>query len=621
MKNQIISVRISNLLIWSENPRLPQKLEKTDEESIMNSLISVVGKDKMYNLAKDIAANGLDEADLMVIVQENGSSFVFDGNRRTTMIKALRNPSSIQDPVLKNQLERLASKYTDSDILDDRKTISVCLAVDKNEAYRIMDLRHSGEQNGKGLMGWESFSIDRSRVARNVAPIEPVAYKVATLLNFTEVSFKKISYTDIQRLFSAAALKTLFGILTYDDVSPENKTKVQAAYDAILAFRTEKKISSLSRYFNYTDIENAPEGEDSPMARFCDWYNTSGKYDASISFVDDISLFTCDRFSISDLRIKIIDKHGTVMEHLTLPVGVSFVTPSGQRVSTLDTSVIGAWKSEVVYGEQKKIGKITINPFKTPAISFKMENLAIGKNTPVNLMDNIASATGRRGQTLSSISFSIDDSTLSSTAPIEGNLLPSQNSCGVVRIKAKAEDQNIECSGIFNVLIKENSHPMMASVPESKLLNTDFAPHERIITFDPLVAELINEINSVPANTYKALIACSLRVIVEMCLDRLSIGHAPISLEQRINLFASKVSGGGAKSINTQKPNAFLNVDDIKDTWKDSQIGEALSGLLNGGSHRASWLIPWNDLVDRCHGCISQMIYITDLVVVDHLTF
>ena len=86
------SLRVDQLLLDNDNPR--HEITMTQREAIHEMIEGQ--KEKMSNLANDIAINGLDRSSLLIVMphQEESDKFiVLEGNRRLTAIKLLLEPS------------------------------------------------------------------------------------------------------------------------------------------------------------------------------------------------------------------------------------------------------------------------------------------------------------------------------------------------------------------------------------------------------------------------------------------------------------------------------------------------------------------------------------------------
>ena len=89
-KQNIESIKVSELQLWSENPRDPIDLESTDYQIISRALIDYKKKWNLQTFIKEMGAY-YDLSELPTVVRINGQNVVYDGNRRIAILKYLQN--------------------------------------------------------------------------------------------------------------------------------------------------------------------------------------------------------------------------------------------------------------------------------------------------------------------------------------------------------------------------------------------------------------------------------------------------------------------------------------------------------------------------------------------------
>ena len=156
------SIPPSSLLVDAENPRLPKPNE--GQREAMRAIANLLPR-KILVLAKDIVENGLNPADLPIVTPANDSEnryVVLEGNRRLVALKALENPDSFVgalDGGAIAAMRSLARKYQESPI-----DLIQCLVVkERPDAEHWIMLRHTGENEGAGIVGWGSDEASRFR--------------------------------------------------------------------------------------------------------------------------------------------------------------------------------------------------------------------------------------------------------------------------------------------------------------------------------------------------------------------------------------------------------------------------------------------------------------------------
>lgn len=92
IKQEIKKIKISDLHLWSENPRDPIDSIIGDFEIIERAIRDNNKKWNISKLIKDIGSY-YDFSELPTVVLKNNQYFVYDGNRRIAILKYLQNPT------------------------------------------------------------------------------------------------------------------------------------------------------------------------------------------------------------------------------------------------------------------------------------------------------------------------------------------------------------------------------------------------------------------------------------------------------------------------------------------------------------------------------------------------
>ncbi len=210
-----IEVPISDLLLDSENARLLNP--GTDQQATALSLAGDQGE-KLIRMARDILTFGTDPLSLPAVIA-TGDTYkrykVLEGNRRVLALKALETPSLISaalGPQLTKQLETLSSAYA----ANPRNSIPCILFVDETEARHWIELRHTGQNQGVGLVEWDSDAKDRyearhSGLRSTTGQLVDFVEKFHLLDDIAKQSDQKIT-TNVQRLLTSPIVRDKLGI-------------------------------------------------------------------------------------------------------------------------------------------------------------------------------------------------------------------------------------------------------------------------------------------------------------------------------------------------------------------------------------------------------------------------
>ncbi|MBU9714125.1 hypothetical protein [Evansella tamaricis] len=187
------SINIDDILVNVLNPRFDPQ-----EDEIMEMDLIINDGSKILTLIEDIARYGLDPSDsLIVSYDENLEIYVSnEGNRRTTAIKILN------DPGVTPQFTRDRDKFISKVIKIKEKyaydTISMvdCVIFDDVETRdHFIKLKHTGENDGAGRIGWDRESIIR---------FDKNPFSVYLLEKLTQMfpSQKKFNTSTIERILA-----------------------------------------------------------------------------------------------------------------------------------------------------------------------------------------------------------------------------------------------------------------------------------------------------------------------------------------------------------------------------------------------------------------------------------
>lgn len=204
-------IAVEDLRLDVLNPRIPP--QTTQRGAIRALLDDVKGAEKLTKLGTSIAENGLSPIDDFMVTRADGSSsayVVLEGNRRIACLKLLQNPDLAGDHPARKAFEKLAAEDPDLP-----RTVVCAIAESREEAKPWLELRHTGESGGEGVLPWSAearrrFASGRSghrewglRVAEAVAPV----YTNATLLRDV-ATVRRERLTTLGRLFEDRYVQT-----------------------------------------------------------------------------------------------------------------------------------------------------------------------------------------------------------------------------------------------------------------------------------------------------------------------------------------------------------------------------------------------------------------------------
>lgn len=202
----------SSLVIDAENPRLTTP--NTGQRDAIKAIASNQRR-KLVALATDIVENGLNPADLPIVMPIKGDTrrfTVLEGNRRIAAMRILENPDilvgSVDAGVLR-ALRSLAAKYQSSPI-----DLVNCLVVKtKQEAKHWIELRHTGQNEGAGLVPWGNQ--EQSRFKSRSGDLAPHVQALDFLEDeghLTPNTRAEVPATSLRRLLGTPEVRAKLGI-------------------------------------------------------------------------------------------------------------------------------------------------------------------------------------------------------------------------------------------------------------------------------------------------------------------------------------------------------------------------------------------------------------------------
>lgn len=210
-------VSLDSLLNDTDNARHEPT---TGQQEIYEIMLSQYGS-KIYALAKSIAEHGLSKIDSILVtpsMEKKGKYIVMEGNRRIVAAKLLNNPAYANGTKWEKKFELLAEKYEGN--IPQR--IEVVVETDEQEALRLIEIRHDGEQQGAGLIPWNPQQKARAdirksgKAKRYHESVELLDYAIKHSLLGEKTSEKlldkKFPITTLERMLKDKYLRKQIGI-------------------------------------------------------------------------------------------------------------------------------------------------------------------------------------------------------------------------------------------------------------------------------------------------------------------------------------------------------------------------------------------------------------------------
>lgn len=209
---ETISIRPADLLINGENPRLPDP--NLGQREAQRELAHDQGR-KLLVLAKDIVEHGLSPADLPIVIPARDDLkryIVLEGNRRLGALKALENPEwlvgTVDDVVLR-EMRELSRQYQETPV----ESVTCFMVKDRGDADHWIMLRHTGQNEGAGVVPWGSDETARFQARTRKPEIHSQALNFLEHLGaLTPKVRRKVPATSYKRLLGTPEVRAKVGI-------------------------------------------------------------------------------------------------------------------------------------------------------------------------------------------------------------------------------------------------------------------------------------------------------------------------------------------------------------------------------------------------------------------------
>lgn len=207
-----IRLRIEQLLLDTENPRIGEARSQHDAlQQILDDQ-----EEKLFSLAQSIVREGMSPMDRLLVLRENAKSnryIALEGNRRVAALKILSNPAVLTGlnvkQSLQKRLEELATDFSRTAV----EPIDCYEVESREDGASWIHLRHTGENAGRGVVGWSGAATARFR---GTDPALQVLRFVGSFGNLSEAQLEaignKFPITTLNRLLSTPDVRRRLGL-------------------------------------------------------------------------------------------------------------------------------------------------------------------------------------------------------------------------------------------------------------------------------------------------------------------------------------------------------------------------------------------------------------------------
>lgn len=205
----IKNIQLENLQVDLYNPRYDQR---TSQRDTLSTIAHDQGS-KLANLAEDIAEKGLNPSELTIVTstEEPDIYTVLEGNRRVAALKIIASSTLLNSLGLTKGLERRYKALHDS-AKDTIPTEIPCVVMPREEANYWIQLKHTGENEGVGVVTWDGPARHRFRGSSPALQAIDIAERSGYLDDETKKKLPKVAITNIERLLNTPEARKLLGV-------------------------------------------------------------------------------------------------------------------------------------------------------------------------------------------------------------------------------------------------------------------------------------------------------------------------------------------------------------------------------------------------------------------------
>lgn len=221
---------IDSLDLDLQNPRITLA---TDQRDAMQKILNEQ-KVRLINLAESIAAKGLNPMDRCLVLRSDtraGKFIVLEGNRRVLAAKLLNNPSLVTTLDMPEAFRKRLQKAALSFDLTKIEPVDCYEVTDRAEGNDWLRQRHSGADEGRGIVSWSAIAGSRFRGREpGLQALDFVLVHGGLSEEEKEKIAGKFPLTTLDRLLSTPSVRTAIGFEIVDgklqtELPPEEALK------------------------------------------------------------------------------------------------------------------------------------------------------------------------------------------------------------------------------------------------------------------------------------------------------------------------------------------------------------------------------------------------------------
>lgn len=590
---EIQNIKLDDLKVSTTNPRFVNTV--IDEVQAIFLLINQ-DMDKMKNLFISISKEGFLPIPFYVFINKN-ETIVMDGNRRLSALKLIKNPDLLPDNDKYIELKNIVKN-----IKIDIPLQLPCIVFRENndQLWDTLLKLHISDESKLIWSPLAQYTMSK-RLGGN-------KYKyMLTLLNYFDIdTVEKITLDNADsftRLFTAISTRNVKidnGKISLDNENDESiKMKLQKLVDLItskiLNTRTPQKIyeEKVEQILLGKNIET----QDSLKLEL--------QISPNVFYEGQVIDFAKIKYTIINGKNKIIISPPKESD-------LKFINLNNQEVNKINTDEVGVWKLKISYLGEELTADININKRVIPNIKFinSMSYIQLGESE--DLRKFISSSNNSYNQDMSKKIHISANTKNNFTADIVNTTFTGKNKKGIYEICYQFEDvDGSPISKIYQIEVGDFlKEKIKAAQTQQYPLSFDTSV---CINIEPVVNDLINEIQSLNFVEHQSVISCSIRSILELTLDELErkgyFQHKNNFIDRLRELITHLKQVAVNVICNVKKSKYYTSFNGLNNILDVIDVNK-INAVVNLGAHKSKKLLNQTTFEETINKDIVQLLNI-----------
>ncbi len=209
-KYEYEDIDLVNLLLDIKNPRF--ETQHNQREALRT--IAIEQGQKLVKLAEHIAQNDTNPSEMPIVINSSDKGYytVLEGNRRVAAIKLCSEPKLVDSLKLPTSIARRLKSLNQEYGSSLPVNLHCTVAPSRKKARMWIELRHTGENAGVGIISWNGIAASRFRGESPESQLLEIVKDSDFLDDETRDKLARIPITNLQRLINTPDARHIIGM-------------------------------------------------------------------------------------------------------------------------------------------------------------------------------------------------------------------------------------------------------------------------------------------------------------------------------------------------------------------------------------------------------------------------